>query len=334
MNTAATKQILNIISNCNLNQTFVYIDNLVFVNLDFLTNRNYQFEGLNEYFYVVGQLKERTIIFLQRDGVNLRYTGMLEVIQQTIGDLNLTPDTCYFYGYTDYNIKNCTYLELDVLQMWCSIANGYLESLESSQPNFKYYFAGLYGRFDLYRFKLYQHLSTKNSLLSWNASHVQINQRFTDIFSNDLDWANTNTMYSLDYANGRNGVMAGESLNLISRHYNSYFIEVVAETDVHTNKFFTEKTCKNLFLGKPFLLLSGQHSIRTLQDRGFRTFHPFINESYDDHSNVFDRLSAIKQEIDRLGLLTVEQLKALQQDLQPVFEHNRQLFIQMVNGKN
>ena len=334
MNTAVTNQILNLISNNNLNQTFTYAGNLVFVNLDFLTNRNYQFEGVNEYFYVIGQLKGRTVIFLQRDGVNLRYTGMLEIIQQTIDDLDLTSDSCYFYGYTNYDIQNCTHLNLDALQMWCSITYNYISSLELSKPNFEHYFAGLYGRFDLYRFKLYRHLVNKNSLLSWNASQIYINQRYSDIFDDDLQWANTNTLNSLDYDNGSNSVMAGESLNLISRHYNNYFVEVVSETDVHTNKFFTEKTCKNLYLGKPFLLLSGQGSIKVLQDYGFKTFGPWIDESYDNYSNVYDRLTAIKQEIDRLSLLSVEQLQTMHDELQPVFEHNRQFFEKIANGKN
>jgi hypothetical protein len=334
MHTAMTNQILNIISNENLNQTFTYIDDLVFVNLDFLTTRNYQFEGINEYFYMIGQLRQHQIVFLQRDGVNLRYTGMLETIKQTITDLDLNYESCYFYGYVDYNIKNCTFLKMDVLQMWCSIVYHSTASPPPSSPCIKYHFAGLYGRFDLYRFKLYQHLSTKNSLLSWNANQIHINQRYADIYADELQWANTNPMNSLDYDNGRNSIPAHESLTLVTTHYNDYFIEVVAETDVHTAEFFTEKTCKNFYLGKPFLLLNGQHSLKTLQDYGFKTFAPFIDESYDNCSNVFDRITRIKQEIDRLSLLSVEQLQTMHNDLQSVFEHNRQFFEKIANGKN
>jgi hypothetical protein len=155
-----------------------------------------------------------------------------------------------------------------------------------------------------------------------------------DIFKNELDWANTHTLNSLDYTNGRNSVMANESLALISAHYNDYFVEVVSETDVHTAEFFTEKTCKNFYLGKPFLLLNGQHSLKTLQNYGFKTFAPFINESYDNYLNVFDRITCIKQEIDRLSSLSTAQLQEIHNQLQPIFEHNRQFFIKIAIGKN
>ena len=101
MNTQKAFKILDIIINGNLNNTFTNLDNIIFVNLDFLTNRSYQFEGVNEYLYYIGQQKDCTIVFIQRDGVNLRYTGMLEIITQTIKDLKLTSDTCFFYGYNN-----------------------------------------------------------------------------------------------------------------------------------------------------------------------------------------------------------------------------------------
>ena len=54
MNTQKAFKILDIIINGNLNNTFTNLDNIIFVNLDFLTNRSYQFEGVNEYLYYIG----------------------------------------------------------------------------------------------------------------------------------------------------------------------------------------------------------------------------------------------------------------------------------------
>ena len=120
-----------------------------------------------------------------------------------------------------------------------------------------------------------------------------------------------------------------DAMRDIHQHYQTYFLEIVAETNIHSNKFFTEKTVKNFHLGKPFLLLNGQHSLRYLQDLGFKTFAPWINETYDNISNCQDRLAAILTEVDRLAAMPIEDLQQMHVQMQTVFEHNRQHFEQI-----
>jgi hypothetical protein len=333
MNTL-TARIAEIIANQNLNETFYLIDNLIFVNVDFLINRQYQFEGVNEFLYFIGQHRNRTVIFLQRDGANLRYTGALALIQQTIMDLDLTEQSCFFYGYENYNLQNCTYLELDVIQMWCSLIYGCVGGIVPSNPHYEYHFAGLFGRYELYRLKLYQHLCSKKSLLSWNASSVYINQRFAKCHEHDLQWFSQHTASSLDFESGHGSVSYQTSLASISTHYNRYFLEVVAETDTHGNCFFTEKTLKNFYLGKPFLLLNGVNSLKKLQQYGFKTFAPYINEEYDTCTNTYERICCIMKEIDRINHMTVDQLKTINHALGPILEHNRKMFEWVAMGKN
>jgi hypothetical protein len=56
-----------------------------------------------------------------------------------------------------------------------------------------------------------------------------------------------------------------------------------------------------LYTGKPFVLYGVQGQLQHLRDLGFRTFQPYIDESYDLESNYEKRFDMITQEVDRLS---------------------------------
>jgi hypothetical protein len=58
MNTQPVNRILKVISEQFFDEVIFVIDDLVFVNLDWLTNRNYQFEGVNEFFQIFHSMHE------------------------------------------------------------------------------------------------------------------------------------------------------------------------------------------------------------------------------------------------------------------------------------
>lgn len=325
-----TQQIYQLICNTNLDNTVTQINNYLFVNLDWLTNRNYQFEGTNEFLYYIGQHKDKQIVFLQRDGVNLQFTGIQEIIKQTIKD---TGNPCYLYGYNNPKIDNCMFLPLDAIQMWIAQCYPLIKDLPLSTLSNSYKFAGLFGRFDMFRLKLYRHLKQYDSLLGWNSAQVSYNARHYENYKDDLTWFNSTERSIVDYPAASGSVSFRDALKDIGKHYTTYFIEVVSETDVHNDKFFTEKTLKNFYLGKPFLLLSGANSLAQLRSYGFQTFAPYINESYDTLSSVYDRVSAIKKEIDRLAALDYTSIVNINKNLQPIFEHNRSIFEYLAMGK-
>ena len=66
-----------------------------------------------------------------------------------------------------------------------------------------------------------------------------------------------------------------------------------------------------------------------LKSFGFKTFSPWINESYDDITNNYLRLEAIKQEIDRLADLDITHLY---QELLPILEHNRETYVKYITS--
>ena len=101
MNTQTIKQL---IYNTPLENAVTKIDQCVIVNLDWLTSRNYQNQGVNELLFILGQNVSDTFVFLIRDGVNCRLTGLDNVIKLIIKNYNLNKETCWIYGYEDLGI--------------------------------------------------------------------------------------------------------------------------------------------------------------------------------------------------------------------------------------
>ena len=70
--------------------------------------------------------------------------------------------------------------------------------------------------------------------------------------------------------------------------------------------------------------MSGQGTLEKIRSFGFKTFGPWIDESYDTITNNYQRLEAVKREIDRISTLDTNQIH---QELMPILEHNRQVFL-------
>ena len=86
--------------------------------------------------------------------------------------------------------------------------------------------------------------------------------------------------------------------------------------------FPSEKIFKPIKMRHPFILLSTPHFLETLRDIGYKTFHPYINESYDSIVDDNDRLLAIVNEITRLSKFTDEQWIEFSHAIQEIVEHN------------
>lgn len=332
MNTNEINEMISTISSDN--KVIYENENFCLIDLDRLTNREYQSQGVDELLYILGQRRGKVFIFFCGDGVNCNLTGLSYVIAELVSNLNLTAKDCYISSYENLNIPNTTFVELDVIHTWCNQIYQYIKSLQLSSYNFNKKFAALFGRHTLYRLKFFKYLFenySNDSLLSYNSRFGNWSERFVEtFFKDDKIWFEKNCPKLLDFETSRGWVPYQESLQLIGKHYQSYFIEIVCETDPHLNRFFTEKTLKNFYLGKPFLLFSGYQSLAYLQSRGFKTFAPLIDESYDQIKCPYSRFSAIVNEIDRLASLSYSDLAHIYQQFQPIFEHNRQNYLNFV----
>jgi hypothetical protein len=326
-----THQISQLISNSKFDSVLAVVDKYVFVNLDWLTNRDYQSQGINELIFSVGQYTGHIFVFLIRDGVNCRLTGLSIVVETIIKNLDLTQDTCYIYGYDDLGIPNSTFIELDIIQMWCSLVYQELKDYEHNSQSCTKKFAALFGRHDLYRLKITRHLYQNHyndCVLSYNSKIATWNTRLESCFAEDKKWYTEHCPISLDFNGDEGWVPYQKSLQEIKKHVDLYFIEIVCETDIHSNRFFTEKTLKNFYLGKAFILFAGARSLQYLHSKGFQTFDSIIDESYDCIECPNRRLKAVMAEIDRLSNLTYDEINYMSLQLDEVFKHNRKKFLE------
>ena len=109
----------------------------------------------------------------------------------------------------------------------------------------------------------------------------------------------------------------------------SYF-SVISETYFFTgdwkndlnSSFFSEKTFNAIMMKHPFIMMNLPYSLKLLREQGYKTFHPFIDESYDSIENDQDRLIAIVNEIERLVNMTDDQFIEWQENISSIVEHN------------
>lgn len=117
-------------------------------------------------------------------------------------------------------------------------------------------------------------------------------------------------------------------------YVNSYF-SVVAETvfykkgiprGMDTNSedavFLSEKIFKPFISKHPFILVGIAHSLEVLRGMGYKTFTPYINESYDIEEDDDVRLNMIVAEIERLGAFSDEQWIEWQHQIKNIVEYN------------
>lgn len=80
-------------------------------------------------------------------------------------------------------------------------------------------------------------------------------------------------------------------------------ISVVLETVFDSRIHLTEKSLRPLACGHPFMLAAGPGSLALLRKYGFRTFAPYIDETYDTIQDKDLRLDHILEEMKRIQQL-------------------------------
>jgi hypothetical protein len=123
------------------------------------------------------------------------------------------------------------------------------------------------------------------------------------------------------------------------RYYEDSYFSLVTETfffdtyrDIDRLKdedaiFFSEKTFKPIAMKHPFIIASRPHMLAHLRKMGYKTFSPFINESYDTIEDNYDRILAIVKEVVRLNNQTTEQWIEWQNNIKNIIEHNYENFM-------
>jgi Fe-S cluster biosynthesis and repair protein YggX len=113
-------------------------------------------------------------------------------------------------------------------------------------------------------------------------------------------------------------------------HYNNTFISLISETQFEEGILFrSEKIYKTLAVGHPFIVFSCSGFLKSLKELGFKTFDPWIDESYDNEPDWITRLNMITNEIKKLSLYNIDKLHEIRDEMQEVLIHNKMLFRQI-----
>jgi hypothetical protein len=105
--------------------------------------------------------------------------------------------------------------------------------------------------------------------------------------------------------------------------YNNCLMSIVLETIFDGNKIhLTEKICRALACGHPFILAAGPGSLKYLRHYGFKTFSEFIDESYDDEDDSLLRLQKIVKVMKNIQSLSVSHKTQLKE----IANYNRRWF--------
>jgi hypothetical protein len=114
----------------------------------------------------------------------------------------------------------------------------------------------------------------------------------------------------------------------LNEFYEETFFSVVSETNFNTadpkevGRFLSEKTFKPISHYHPFIILSVPNFLDALKELGYKTFHPWIDESYDTEHNDGKRLRMCVKEVERLCNLTDQEVYDFIAGTEEIVRHN------------
>jgi len=119
------------------------------------------------------------------------------------------------------------------------------------------------------------------------------------------------------------------------RIYLQSYIHITSETNFFENGgYFSEKTWKPIGHLQPFIFMGPAHGLKEIKRFGFKTFSPFIDESYDDEENGAERFKMIINEIERLSKFSLEEIHNWYHSIfEDVLVYNQKLFLTYADGK-
>ena len=93
----------------------------------------------------------------------------------------------------------------------------------------------------------------------------------------------------------------------------------------YPSTFHTEKTWKTIRAKHPFIITSVPYTLQGLRELGYKTFHPYIDESYDTIEDDETRLTAIMDEVERLCNMSDDETREWLANVQPICDFNYKL---------
>jgi len=116
-----------------------------------------------------------------------------------------------------------------------------------------------------------------------------------------------------------------DAFDELKQSYSSIFVDIVGETWHEGQCFFpTEKTIRPMVFETPFIVYASKNYLKNLKLMGFKTFHEFWDESYDNYEGV-KRLEKISTVIQTIGQYNRDQLKSIYKKISVITSHNKNI---------
>ena len=81
-------------------------------------------------------------------------------------------------------------------------------------------------------------------------------------------------------------------------------------------------------------MISAPFTLKKLHELKFKTFHPFIDESYDNEPDNTKRINMIFDELDKFKEKSIEELREWWKDIIPILEYNQNNFLNISKEKS
>ena len=140
-----------------------------------------------------------------------------------------------------------------------------------------------------------------------------------DIGAPDQKWANVTS----------NCIQSSDIHIIVESHFDPFLGHIYdrerqfyPDSNEFAPSFITEKTWKGISCRKPFIMYSTPQHLKRLQLLGYKTFSPYIDESYDLIEDNKERFYAIVDEIERINKLPQKEFIDLIVNIQPIINHN------------
>ena len=228
------------------------------------------------------------------------------------------------------------------------------QQFEYRKNNFKKVYINLNRRWRMHRPAMVTHLKAKNLLdygyvsltksddgITWDSYYDYIVEEHKNYLpSHDILQENRLTMYrSEPLTVDKNELVENEAHigDSIEYYMWSSVINLVSETNFYTSmktlkgdgtilneptRFISEKTCKPILYHQPFIMISVPYFLDMLRELGFKTFHPYIDESYDTEMNDAKRMMMIAEQIERFSKYSRSELQEFLDLTRDICRHN------------
>jgi hypothetical protein len=127
-----------------------------------------------------------------------------------------------------------------------------------------------------------------------------------------------------------------DGFDVIIKDYHDYLFDVVVESNTQV-VFFTEKTLKPIFWGKPFVILGSKSQNTILGDLGFETFPEYFDLSSDseliyDNTQKFDPAITKHYEgiIRPLADISLSDIAEIKHKVRPKIHHNHSVMVKLM----